>query len=153
SSDEFNSQAFSKDNSEVEQKSQDLLDSYIMHKLSKTEKSKFNYLLLKMMVENSDSLALFKFISPKIILTTRKHLSRKVLNEAVTEFMSRIKETAKKDEIGVTVTMDTQDISSERSRTSDIILKVEELFNELESLKIKTIALVTDSAAVYAAAK
>ncbi|CAG8451959.1 14626_t:CDS:2 [Cetraspora pellucida] len=45
-----------------------------------------------------------------------------------------------------------QDVSSERSHASDVILKVEELFNKLESLEIKTIALVTDSAAAYTAA-
>ena len=93
--------------------------------------------------------------------------------------MSRITEKAQKDEIGVTVTMDgwtnvikqnllgsvlitssgepliwkAQDVSSERSRTSDVIFKVEELFNELESLEIKAVALVTDSATAYAAAR
>ncbi|CAG8712673.1 14199_t:CDS:2, partial [Cetraspora pellucida] len=51
-SNEFDSQASSKDNSEVEQESQGPLNPYIMHKISKTEKSKFNYLLLKMTISN-----------------------------------------------------------------------------------------------------
>ncbi|CAG8817109.1 15850_t:CDS:1, partial [Racocetra fulgida] len=43
-------------------------------------------------------------------------------------------------------------VSSERARTKDVILKIKELFSNLESKKIKVIALVTDSAAAYASA-
>ncbi|CAG8693510.1 7943_t:CDS:2, partial [Ambispora gerdemannii] len=137
------------------------LDLHVVRELSKTRKSKFYYLLLKMTVangwsfrwvENPDSLAPFKFLNQKITLPTHKQLGGKILDETITEFMSEIEKTAQKDKVGVTITLDAQDTSTNRSRASDIILKVEELFNDLESRRIKAIALVTDSAAAYAAA-
>ncbi|CAG8735136.1 7282_t:CDS:2 [Cetraspora pellucida] len=124
------------------------LDSNVVHELSRTRQSKFDYLLLKMI----------------ITLLTCKQLSEKILNKAVDEFMTKIKETAKKDIVGITLTLDSwtnvinqnllgsvlitsvQDVSSKRSWATDIILKVEELFNDLESEKIKVIALITDIA-------
>lgn len=130
-------------------------------------------------VENPESQATFKFLNPKIVLPTRKQLSGKILGEATAEFMSKIEKKAQDDKVGITVTLDgwmnvvnqnllgsvlitssgkplvwkAQDIMIERSRASDVILKIEELFNDLESKEIKVIALVTDSAAAYAAAR
>ncbi|RIB26975.1 ribonuclease H-like domain-containing protein [Gigaspora rosea] len=150
----------SKDNESSDQSQDDLgaykgpLDLHTIRKLSKTEQSQFYYLILKMTVvngwsfrwvENPDSLAPFKYLNPKITLPSRKQLSGKILNEAVTEFMSKIEKIVQNDIVA-------QDVSAERSRTNDIILKVEELFNELEFKNIKAIALVIDSAAAYAAA-
>ncbi|CAG8776146.1 21978_t:CDS:2 [Cetraspora pellucida] len=49
--------------------------------------------------------------------------------------------------------MKAQDVSSKRAHAKDVILKIEELFSDLESKKIKVIALVTDSVAAYALAR
>ena len=130
-------------------------------------------------VENPESQATFKFLNPKLKLPSRKQLSKKILSEATTKFMSKIEKKAQDDKVEVTVTLDgwtnmvnqnllgsvlitssgvsliwkAQDITIKRSRASDIILKIEEIFNDLESKEIKPIALVTDSAAAYAAAR
>ncbi|CAG8756799.1 39465_t:CDS:2 [Gigaspora margarita] len=87
-------------------------------------------------VENPDSLAIFKFLNLKIALSAHKKLSRKVLDKAITEFMSKIEETAQKDLVGITVTLDAQDISSERVHAQDVIFKIEEAqkLNKLKEL-------------------
>ncbi|CAG8713294.1 44394_t:CDS:2 [Gigaspora margarita] len=64
------------------------------------------------------------FLNLKIALPTRKKLSGKVLNKAITEFISKIEKLPKK-------------ICSERARPQDVIFKIEELFSDLELKKIK----------------
>ncbi|CAG8606534.1 21826_t:CDS:2, partial [Cetraspora pellucida] len=73
------------DDTDIEQKYKGPLDLYVIYELFKPEQSRF---------------ALFKFLSPKITLSTCKQLSEKILNKAITKFTSKIKETAKKDKSG-----------------------------------------------------
>ncbi|CAG8828171.1 4079_t:CDS:2, partial [Cetraspora pellucida] len=80
---EFSNESNKNSNTEVEQEYKGPLDLHIICELSKSGQSRFGYLLLKM----------------TITLSTHKQLSKKILNKAITKFILKIEETAKKDKV------------------------------------------------------
>jgi hypothetical protein len=130
-------------------------------------------------VNNPEVIELFKFLNPQIKLPDRKTLSNEILNDAAKEFDARTLEKLVFDRIGITLSFDgwtnvreqelmgtvltssdgqpfiwkASDISSERITNVEVRLKVEEMISKLDELKIPLLAVVTDSAPAYNAAR
>src|SRR4051794_9815873 len=130
-------------------------------------------------VNNPEVIELFKFLNPQIKLPDRKTLSNEILNEAVKEFDVNMLEKLVLDRIGITLSFDgwtnvreqelmgtvltssdgqpyiwkATDISSERITNIEARNKVEEMMSKLDELKIPLLAIVTDSAPAYNAAR
>ncbi|CAB5370126.1 unnamed protein product [Rhizophagus irregularis] len=101
----------------------------------------------------NEVIELFKFLNPQIKLPDRKTLSNEILDEAVKEFDIKILEKLVLDRVGITLSFDASDISSERVTNIEVRLKVEEMMSQLDELKIPLLAVVTDSAPAYNAAR
>ncbi|CAB4377621.1 unnamed protein product [Rhizophagus irregularis] len=130
-------------------------------------------------VNNSEVIELFKFLNSEIKLPDRKTLSNKILGDAVEELDKTMLEKLKLDRIGVTmsfngwtnvceqelmgtvlVTSDGQpfawqakDISCECATTTEVMSKTEGMISEINKMKITLLAIVTDSAPAYNAAR
>ncbi|RGB42521.1 hypothetical protein C1646_750847 [Rhizophagus diaphanus] len=130
-------------------------------------------------INNPEVIELFKFLNPQIKLPDRKTLSNEILDEAVKEFDIKMLEKLVLDRVGITLFFDgwtnvreqelmgtvltssdgqpyvwkASDISSERVTNIEVRLKVEEMMSQLDKLKIPLLAVVTDSAPAYNAAK
>uniref|UniRef100_U9TGN1 DUF659 domain-containing protein n=1 Tax=Rhizophagus irregularis (strain DAOM 181602 / DAOM 197198 / MUCL 43194) TaxID=747089 RepID=U9TGN1_RHIID len=130
-------------------------------------------------INNPEVIELFKFLNPQIKLPDRKTLSNEILDEAVKEFDIKMLEKLVLDRVGITLSFDgwtnvreqelmgtvltssdgqpyvwkASDISSERITNVEIRSKVEEMISELNELKIPLLAIVTDSAPAYNAAR
>lgn len=130
-------------------------------------------------LNNLEVIELFKFLNPQIKLPDQKILSNEILDNAVKEFDVRMLEKLVLDRIGITLSFDgwtnireqklmgtvltssdgqpfiwkASDISSERITNVEIRSKVEEMISELNELKIPLLAIVTDSAPAYNAAR
>lgn len=122
---------------------------------------------------------LFRFLSPQVKLPDRKTLSGKILHEAVTDLNNTMIEILKSDRIGVTLSFDgwvnvreqelmgtvvmssdgqpyiwkATDVSGERQKTADVMSKTEEMINSIRELDLTILAIVTDSAPAYNAAR
>ncbi|CAJ0902780.1 1092_t:CDS:1, partial [Entrophospora sp. SA101] len=129
-------------------------------------------------IESEEVKSLFRWLNPNIRLPNRKALSGRILNDASLKHNSWIKEQASNSEYGVTVALDgwlnvvnekilgvilitnegetlvwnAYDISGERSRTQEVLQHITLIFEDLQSKNIMINAVVTDSAAEYAAA-
>ncbi|CAG8714261.1 22082_t:CDS:2, partial [Racocetra persica] len=77
-------------------------------------------------VENKDSKEIFTYLNPTLNLPTRKYLSRKILTNASLDIIYLIEKKAQLDTIEVLV-WKVQNVSTERSRTTEIIKKIETL--------------------------
>lgn len=130
-------------------------------------------------INNPEVIELFKFLNPQIKLPDRKTLSNEILDEAVKEFDIKMLEKLVLDRVGITLSFDgwtnvreqelmgtvltssdgqpyvwkASDISSERVTNIEVRLKVEEMMSQLDELKIPLLAVVTDSAPAYNAAR
>ncbi|CAJ0892843.1 5958_t:CDS:2, partial [Entrophospora sp. SA101] len=130
-------------------------------------------------IESEEVKSLFRWLNPNIRLPNRKALSGRILNDASLKHNSWIKEQASNSEYGVTVALDgwlnvvnekilgvilitnegetlvwnAYDISGERSRTQEVLQHITLIFEDLQSKNIMINAVVTDSAAEYAAAR
>ncbi|CAB4386898.1 unnamed protein product [Rhizophagus irregularis] len=130
-------------------------------------------------INNPEVIELFKFLNPQIKLPDRKTLSNEILDDAVKEFDFKMLEKLALDKIGITLSFDgwtnvreqelmgtvltssdgqpyiwkACDISSERVTNIEVRSKVEEMISELDKLKIPLLAIVTDSAPAYSAAR
>ncbi|GBC16218.2 hypothetical protein RIR_jg32060.t1 [Rhizophagus irregularis DAOM 181602=DAOM 197198] len=130
-------------------------------------------------INNLEVIELFKFLNPQIKLPDRKTLSNEILDEAVKEFDIKMLEKLVLDRVGITLSFDgwtnvceqelmgtvltssdgqpyvwkASDISSERVTNIEVRLKVEEMTSQLDELKIPLLAVVTDSAPAYNAAR
>ncbi|GBC31626.2 ribonuclease H-like domain-containing protein [Rhizophagus irregularis DAOM 181602=DAOM 197198] len=130
-------------------------------------------------VNNSEVIELFKFLNPEIKLPDRKTLSNKILGDAVEELDKTMLEKLKLDRIGVTMSFDgwtnvreqelmgtvlvtsdrqpfawqAKDISCERATTTEVMSKTEGMISEINKMKITLLAIVTDSAPAYNAAR
>lgn len=130
-------------------------------------------------VENEETIAIFQFLAPGIILPKRKAISGKVLTKCSEELQESIIKTAKNDSDGVTATFDgwtnvkqehiwgvvflttsgrsliwgAYDISTERSKTEDVIRHIEKLMTDADEKCINIKAFISDSAGEYAAAR
>jgi hypothetical protein len=130
-------------------------------------------------VNNPEVIELFKFLNPQIKLPDRKTLSTEILSDVVKDFDNMMKERLVLDRIGVTLSFDgwtnvreqelmgtvlmtsegqpyiwkAIDISSERATTFEVMSKIEEMVSEINELHIPLLAIVTDSAPAYNAAR
>jgi hypothetical protein len=130
-------------------------------------------------VNNPEVIELFKFLNPCIKLPDRKTLSCEILSDAVKDLDNTMLEKLKLDRIGVTmafdgwtnvraqelmgtvlITSDGQpyvwqavDISSERVTNVEVMLKTEEMISKIDEIKVPLLAIVTDSAPAYNAAR
>ena len=130
-------------------------------------------------VNNKEVIELFRFLSPQVKLPDRKTLSGKILHEAVTDLNNTMIEKLKSDRIGITLSFDgwiniceqelmgtvivssdgqpyiwkVVDVSGERQKTADVIFKTEEMITSIRGLDLTILAIVTDSAPAYNAAR
>ena len=130
-------------------------------------------------VNNPEAIELFKFLNPQIKLPDRKTLSNEILGNAIKEFDVKMLEKLVLDRIGITLSFDgwtnvreqklmgtvltssdgqpyiwkAVDISSERITNIEVRFKVEEMISKLKELHIPLLAVVTDSAPAYNAAR
>jgi len=130
-------------------------------------------------VNNSEVVELFKFLNPKIKLPDQKTLSTKILGNAVKELDKTMLEKLKLDRIGVTMSFDgwtnvreqelmgtvlvtsdgqpfawqATDISSERTTSNEVISKTEGMISKINEMQVSLLAIVTDSAPAYNAAR
>ena len=130
-------------------------------------------------VNNKEVIELFRFLSPQIQLPDRKTLSGKILHEAVIDLNNTMIEKLKSDRIGIILSFDgwvnvreqelmgtvlmssdgqpyiwkAVDVSGERQKTADVIFKTEEMITSIRELDLTILAIVTDSAPAYNAAR
>lgn len=121
----------------------------------------------------------FEFLNPALTLPTRHALSSRILDAEKNSFIKSHEQKIKDDFIGVTLAFDgwknilkqnifgslfilsngevqiweAVDVSSERERMIDIIPKIEKMINDASNLGAKLLAIVSDSAPAYAAAR
>jgi len=130
-------------------------------------------------VNNPEVIELFKFLNPHIKLPDRKTLSTEILSDVVKDFDTMMLEKLVLDRIGITLSFDgwtnvreqelmgsilmssdgqpyvwkATDISNERATTLEVINKIEEMILKINELHIPLLAIVTDSALAYNAAR
>lgn len=130
-------------------------------------------------VENEETIAFFKFISPLLKLPTRQKLGDIILKKTADENQKNIEKIASEDEMGVTISLDSwknvvkqnilglvvtrsdgqvliwgaKDISGDRATTSEAIKQIDQFLNETRLKNIIINAVVTDSASSYNAAR
>ncbi|RHZ81622.1 hypothetical protein Glove_117g530 [Diversispora epigaea] len=130
-------------------------------------------------IENEETQAVFKFLSPDLKLLTRKKLGGKLLLNTSKSFQENIYKIARADQYGLTATFDgwtnvkqeniwgvvfitskgqpliwgAQETSSERSRTQDVIRHIELLIDEVKKENINIKAFVSNSAGEYVATR
>jgi len=130
-------------------------------------------------VNNLEVIELFRFLNPQIKLPDRKTLSGKILGDAVKELDETMLEKLKLDRIGVTMSFDgwtnvreqelmgtvlmtsdgqpfvwqAVDISTERTTAIEVMSKTESMISKVSNMEIKLLAIVTDSAPAYNAAR
>ena len=129
--------------------------------------------------ENPETCELFRFCIPAIKLPSAKALSGSVLKDTSKDLIKNIITTAQKDLNGVTAAFDgwtnvrsehlfgvvfiisegksltwgTKDISSERSKTCDVISHIKDIMDQAHKHQINIKCFVSDSAGEYAAAR
>jgi hypothetical protein len=130
-------------------------------------------------INNPETKELFSWLNSTIQLPDRRTLGGRILNEEANELKKDLEMIAKKDKLGVSVIFDgwtnvrkqkilgtilvtssgrnliwkAEDISTERSRWTDIYSHVENIMDEFAEQGIKMNCLVTDSAGEYTAAR
>ena len=130
-------------------------------------------------IENPEVIALFKFLNPVISLPGRRALAGHILLSHSEELQQKQVVDAKKEEVGNTLAFDgwknvnhqeilgsvlitskgkvlvwgAEDISGDGACAIDVIKKIKNFFTRAENNGIKLIAVVTDSASAYAAAR
>jgi hypothetical protein len=130
-------------------------------------------------VNNPEVIELFKFLNPQIKLPDRKTLSTEILSDVVKDFDAMMLEKLVLDRIGITLSFDgwtnvreqelmgtvlmssegqpyvwkAIDVSSERSTTLEVMSKIKEMISKINELHIPLLAIVTDSAPAYNAAR
>jgi hypothetical protein len=130
-------------------------------------------------INNPEVIELFKFLNPQIKLPDRKTLSTEILSDVVKDFNTTMLEKLVLDRIGITLSFDgwtnvreqelmgtvlmssegqpyvwkAVDVSGERATTLEIIPKIEEMISKMNELNIPLLAIVTDSAPAYNAAR
>lgn len=130
-------------------------------------------------VENEETKALFEFVAPGLTLPNRKAIGGRILKSTAESLQQDIVKLAANDKDGVTATFDgwtnvkteqlwgivfitskgqplvwgAHEISSERSRTADVIRHIEEMMEDAKEKNVNIKAFVSDSAGEYAAAR
>lgn len=130
-------------------------------------------------VENEETKELFNFIAPGLVLPNRKAIGGRILMNTANTLQEDIIKLAVSDEDGVTAAFDgwtnvkmeqlwgvvfitsegqplvwgAYEISSERSRTEDVIRHIEKLMADAIQQNIIIKAFISDSAGEYAAAR
>jgi hypothetical protein len=130
-------------------------------------------------IENPEVIALFKFLNPVLSLPGRCALAGRILSSHSAELQRKQVVDAKKEEIGNTLAFDgwknvnhqeilgsvlitgkgkvliwgAEDISGDGGCAIDVVKQIRNFFMRAESDGIKIIAVVTDSASAYAAAR
>ncbi len=130
-------------------------------------------------VNNLEVIELFKFLNLQIKLPDRKTLSTEILGNVVKDFDTMMLEKLILDRVGITLSFDgwtnvheqelmgtilmssdgqpyvwkAVDVSSERATTLEIKSKIEEMILKINELNIPLLAIITDSAPAYNAAR
>ena len=130
-------------------------------------------------VENKEVKELFMFINPTLELPGRRTLGGRILQNTTQKLDLDLKIKVQNDPVGVTLSFDgwtnvleqnilgsvfvtskgevlvwkAEDISSKRERKEEVMEKIKQMLYECKEMKVKLIAIVTDSAAAYAAAR
>ncbi|RHZ84646.1 hypothetical protein Glove_78g5 [Diversispora epigaea] len=126
--------------------------------------------LMMTLILHLATLEFFEFLSPLLVLPKRKALSNRILNKEISELKTLQNEKLINDEIGVVLAFNgwknvinqhifgslfitssgenliwnALDISSERERLIELILKIKDLIEEINHLGIKLNAIVSD---------
>ena len=121
----------------------------------------------------------FKFLNPTLTLPGRRALSNRILNTEKANLIMSREQKLKEDSIGVTLAFDgwknvlkqhifgslfilstgevqiweAIDISSEREQMIEVIPKIESMIKDTSDIGAKLLAIVSDSAPAYAAAR
>src|SRR4051794_24995178 len=129
--------------------------------------------------ENPETRELFKFYIPAVTLPSAKALSGSILKSASKELVKKNTAVAQKDLNGVTAAFDgwtnvrskhlfgvvfitsegrtitwgAKDISSERSKTQNVICHIKDIMEQAHQYNINIKYFVSDSAGEYAAAR
>ncbi|RIB14742.1 hypothetical protein C2G38_2194195 [Gigaspora rosea] len=104
-------------------------------------------------VNNPETKELFQFLNPHLKLPECRILGGRVLKAAVSKKDKIMNEELCQDEIGITLTFDSWSNIKAEEIHIEVMKKTEEMIHELQSMKIKVSAVVTDSAGPYAAAR
>ena len=130
-------------------------------------------------VENKEVQELFYFLNPALKLPGRKSLGGRILDEESKALENEMMQELKNDPIGNTLSFDgwtnvlnqnilgsvfitsggkviiwkAVDVSGEVERWKEVVEKTEATFKEIDKMGVRLIAVVTDSAPSYAAAR
>ena len=130
-------------------------------------------------VENKEIQELFYFLNSALKLLGRKALGGRILNNESKILENEMSQTLKDDPVGITLFFDgwtnilnqnilgsvvitsegkviiwkAVDISGDFERWKEVVKKTEEMFEEIDKMGVRLIAVVTDSASSYAAAR
>jgi len=130
-------------------------------------------------VENKEVQELFYFLNPALKLPRRKSLGGRILDVESKILDNEMMQKLKNDPVGITLSFDgwtnvlnqnilgsvfitsegkviiwkAVDISGEFERWKEVVEKTETMFKDIDKMGIKLIAVVTDSASSYAAAR
>jgi hypothetical protein len=130
-------------------------------------------------VENKEVQELFQFLNPALKLPGRKTLGGRILDDESKALENEMIQKLKNDSVGITLSFDgwtnvlnqnilgsvfitsegkviiwkAVDVSGELERWREVVEKTEIMFKELDKMGVNLIAVVTDSAPSYAAAR
>lgn len=130
-------------------------------------------------VDNKEVQELFHFLNPAIKLPGRQALGGRILNNEIKILKTEMEQKLKSDSVGVTLSFDgwtnvlnqnilgsvfitskgevliwkEMDISGELERWKQVFEKSEAMFKEINDMGVNLIAVVSDSAPSYAAAR
>ncbi|GES91409.1 ribonuclease H-like domain-containing protein [Rhizophagus clarus] len=105
-------------------------------------------------VKNKKIQELFYFLNPALTkLPGRKAIRRRILDDESKILENEMIQKLKDDPVGITLSFDTIDINGDFERWKEIVEKTEAIFEEINKMGVKLIAVVIDSALSYAATR
>ncbi|GES91435.1 ribonuclease H-like domain-containing protein [Rhizophagus clarus] len=104
-------------------------------------------------VENKEIQELFYFLNPALKLPGHKALEGRILDDESKILENEMTQKLKDDPIGITLSFDAIDISGDFERWKEVVEKTEAIFEEINKMGVKFIAVITDNASSYAAAR
>ncbi|CAG8730757.1 10010_t:CDS:2 [Cetraspora pellucida] len=156
------------------------ISNFIVKDVSVKDKPKFERLLLQMTISNGWAFKwttnqatweFFEFLNPALTLPARHALLNCILDAERNNFIKSHEQKLREDVIrknilkqnifgllfilstGEVQVWEAIDVSSERERMIDIISKIKKMINDASNIGTKLLAIVSDSASAYSAAR
>ncbi|CAG8469248.1 1596_t:CDS:2 [Scutellospora calospora] len=138
------------------------ISNFIVKDISMKDKPKFERLLLRMTISNGwafhwitnpETKEFFEFLNPVLTFPSQYVLSNHILEAERTNYIKSREQKLKEDKIGEVQVWEAIDTSSERERMIDVIPKIKNMIKDASSLGAKLLAIVSDSAPAYSAAR